>query len=100
VSLPRNVRADFFEINDFQKMVNGLYVSARTTDAKFLSRWFAADNQSWGNFLLLSLVRQEIPNGFPLQRSPEGLFSNGELLLMDRDRWSAAARPREISKKD
>ena len=100
VSMPLNVRKDFFEINDFQKIVNGLYVSTRTTDAKFLSSWFAGDSKSWGNFLLVSLVRQEIPNGFPLKRSPVGLFSNGELLLMDRDRWSAAARRREISKKD
>ena len=100
VLLPMNVRTDFFEINDFQKIVNGLYVSTRTTDARFLSSWFAVDNQSWGNFLLLSLVRQEIPTGFPLKRSPEGLFANGELLLMDRDRWTAPARPKEISKKD
>jgi hypothetical protein len=95
-SSPRH--EDFIEINDFHKTVNGLYVSARTTDEKFFSGWFAGDNQDWGSFLLLAFVRHEIPNGFPLKRSPEGLFANGELLLMDRDRWTA--RVKEVSKKD
>jgi hypothetical protein len=95
-SSPRH--EDFTEINDFQKTVNGLYVSTRTTDDKFLSGWFAGANQSWGSFLLFAFVRHEIPDGFPLKRSPEGWFANGELLLMDRDRWTGRAKG--ISKKD
>ncbi|HWN94511.1 MAG TPA: hypothetical protein VNT99_05735 [Methylomirabilota bacterium] len=88
VSVTLNWRKDFFEINDYQKTVNGLYVSTRTTDTKFFSTWFAGENRGWGAFLLQALVRREVPGGFPLRRAPEGLFTNGELLLMDRDRWS------------
>jgi hypothetical protein len=88
VWLTMNSRSEFFEISDYQKTINGLYVSTRTTDRKFLSSWFMGENQGWGLFLLQSFVRREIPNGFPLKHSPEGLFANGELLLMDRDRWS------------
>jgi hypothetical protein len=83
-----NWRKDFFEINDYEKTVNGLYISTRTTDSKFFSSWFGGDNQGWGAFLFQTFARREVPHGFPLKRSPEGLFTSGELLLMDRDRWS------------
>jgi hypothetical protein len=83
---------DFFAINDFHKTVNGLYISTRTTDARFISNWFGGENRGWGKFLLQSFVAMEVPKGFPLKHSPEKLFSagNGELLLTDRDRWSTA----------
>lgn len=89
VWMPLNGRQEFFAINDYHKTVNGLYVSTRTTDRKFLSSWLVGENQGWGSFLLQSFVRREIPDGFPLKHLPEGLFANGELLLMDRDRWKA-----------
>ncbi len=83
---------EFFAINDFHKNVNGLYISTRTTDARFISNWFAGENRGWGKFLLQCFVAMEIPRGFPLKHAPEKLFSagNGELLLTDRDRWSAS----------
>ena len=77
-------------MHDFQRNVNGLYVSTRTTDGRFISNWYAGENQAWSTFLLLSFVRREIPTGFPLRTAPEGLFTHGELLLTDRDRWSGA----------
>ena len=80
--------------------MNGLYVSTRTTDARFLSSWFANENAGWGSFLLQSFVRHEIPSGFPLNKSPEGLFANGELLLMDRERWAAPDKESGKEKKD
>lgn len=89
VSLTPSWRRDYFEINDFHKPINGLYVSARTTDGRFISNWYGGENRGWGEFMLQCFVRKEIPNGFPLKKSPEGLFSNGELFLMDNDRWSA-----------
>ena len=90
---------DFFQIHQ-QKSVNGLYVSTRTTDARFLSSWFANENEGWGSFLLQSFVRHEIPSGFPLNKSPEGLFANGELLLMDSERWATPGREAGKEKKD
>ena len=93
VGMTLNWGPDFFAINDFHKNVNGLYVSPRTTDARFISNWFAGENRGWGKFFLQSFVALEVPKGFPLKHSPEKLFStgNGELLLTDRDRWSAAS---------
>jgi hypothetical protein len=80
--------------------VNGLFISARTTDAKFISSWYAGDNQDWGGFLLGTFVGHEIPNRFPLKFAPEGWFANGELLLTDRERWTEPVRLSEKSKKD
>jgi len=87
VWLPMTWKEDFFQVNDFQRAVSGLYVSTRTTDSRFFSGWFAGDNRGWGQFFLQCFVKGEVPAGFPLKYSPQGLFSNGELLLMDRDRW-------------
>jgi len=95
-----NWRTEFFEISDYQKVVNGLYISTRTTDRKFLSSWFGGENQGWGAFLLQTFVVRQVPDGFPLKHSPEGLFANGELLLVDRDRWSTPQRREESLKKD
>ena len=89
VWLPTTWKEDFYQINDYRRAVSGLYVSARTTDSRFFSNWFAGDNRGWGYFLLQCFVRGEVPTGFPLRYSPEKLLSSGELLLMDRDRWSA-----------
>lgn len=100
VWMSMNGRKEFFEISDYQKTVNGLYVSTRTTDRKFLSSWFAGDNQGWGNFLLQTFVTREVPPGFPLKYSPHGLFASGELLLMDRDRWSASRDEEKSFRKD
>jgi 4-amino-4-deoxy-L-arabinose transferase-like glycosyltransferase len=95
VGLPLSWDRDFLAINQ-QKTVNGLFISTRTTDRKFFSSWYAGENWGWGTFLLRGFVRHEIPDGFPLKKSPEGLFANGELLLMDRDRWTTV----EKGKKD
>ena len=89
VSLTLDWQKDFYEVSDFDRTVNGLFVSTRTTDRKFMSSWFGVENRGWGAFLLHAFVRREVPPGFPLKRAPEGLFANGEILLMDRDRWSA-----------
>ncbi|MBC8126715.1 MAG: hypothetical protein H8M99_06170 [Gloeobacteraceae cyanobacterium ES-bin-144] len=93
-------RAEFFEINDYRKTVNGLFISTRTTDAKFISNWLQGENHDWGTFLLQTLAQREIPNRFPLKYAPVGLFSNGELLLTDRERWSGVFDGSEKRKKD
>ena len=92
VWLPMTWKEDFYQINDFQRTVSGLYVSARTTDSRFFSNWFAGDNRGWGQFFLQCFVQGEVPTGFPLKHSPERLLFSGELLLTDRDRWSEPAK--------
>lgn len=93
-------RDDFVKVSDFQKTVRGLYVSTRTTDSKFISNWFAGENRGWGDFFMHAFLRREIPAGFPLKHSPEGIFANGELLLMDRDRWSNPIADGKILRND
>jgi hypothetical protein len=45
-------------------------------------------------------VQHVIPDVFPLNKSPEGLFADGELLLMDRERWAVSGMRAEKEKKD
>ncbi len=93
VWLTLNAGADFFEVNDFHKTVNGLYISTRTGDAKFVSNWMWGPDRGWVQLLLQTFVAQQVPPGFHLRHSPEGLFTLGELLLTDRDRWSTSEGP-------
>lgn len=88
VGLTLDWKEAFARIHGAQKPLHGLFISTRTTDAKFWSHWFAGENRGWGKFLLQGFVRQEIPDGFPLRESPDGVLANGELLLMDRVRWA------------
>lgn len=81
-------RKDFVDVSDFGKTVNGLYVSTRSTDSKFISNWYAGENAGWGDFFAHAFLRREVPGRFPLRQAPEGVFTQGELFLMDRDRWS------------
>lgn len=100
VWLTRTAGRDFFELNDMYKTVNGLFVSMRTGDAKFVSNWFGGTERGWASLLLQTFVLREIPRGFPLRHSPDGLSTLGELLLTDKDRWSEAAPVRENVQKD
>lgn len=86
--LTRNSGREFFEVNDYYKSVNGLYISTRTGDARFVSHWLGGPGRGWAGLMLQTFVERAVPKGFPLRHSPEGLASVGELLLTDRDRWS------------
>lgn len=82
-----NWRKDFFEIHEFHKPVQALYLTQRTTDSRFLSNWVGGENQGWATFLFETFVRKAIPVGFPLRKTPEGLYPT-QLFLTDSDRWS------------
>lgn len=45
-----NWRKEFYEINDYQKPVQALYLTQRTTDSRFLSNWVLGENQGWATF--------------------------------------------------
>ena len=79
-------RKEFYEITDFHKPVAALYLTQRTIDSRFLSNWVRGENHGWGNFLLETIVRKEVPTGFPLSKSPQGLFPE-QLFLTDFERW-------------
>jgi hypothetical protein len=77
---------DFFAINDYQKPINLLYLSPQTMDARFLSQWIRPGDQSWGNFLLETLLLKKVPGYFPLNQMPVGLMPE-QIVLADWQRW-------------
>jgi 4-amino-4-deoxy-L-arabinose transferase-like glycosyltransferase len=77
---------DFFAINDFQKPINALYLTPETMDARFLSQWFRAGEQSWGSFVVESVLKRKVPDQFPLREAPTG-WPSDQLVLTDWPRW-------------
>ena len=90
VWLTLNTQADFFAINDNMKPVLALYLTPTTMDAKFVSDWVRAGEQSWGSFIIQAVVQNQIPQNFPLRNAPTG-FLPERLFLTDRERWRTTA---------
>jgi len=88
VWLTPNAQNDFFAINDNLKPVQALYLTPQTTDGKFLSDW-VLNERSWGDFVILGVLQNQIPTGFPLRNAPTG-FLPERLFLTDRERWKTA----------
>ena len=84
-----NTHEDFFAINDYQKPIKLLYLTPQTMDARFLTQWVRAGEQSWGNFVLQSMVRKKVPDYFPLAESQAGWLPE-QLVLTDWQRWRRA----------
>jgi hypothetical protein len=81
-----NTHEDFFAINDYQKPINLLYLTPQTIDSRFLSQWFKAGEQSWGAFIVESVLKRKVPDYFPLNESPAG-WPTEQLVLADWQRW-------------
>jgi hypothetical protein len=78
--------SDFFKINDFQKPIQGLYLTPITMDSKFLTQMLKSPDGEWCRFVLDSILRTNVPTGFPLKKAPTGLFPE-QVFLTDRARW-------------
>ena len=85
VMLTLDMDTQYFLISDYIKPVPALYLTPRSLDAKFLSQWVRGGTEfSWGNLIMSSLSREELPPRFPLTKSyrlPEQLF------LSSWERW-------------
>ena len=81
------VKSDFFTIYDYQKPIQGLYLTTLTTDARFFSQMLKDKDYAWGRFMLECLLRTNVPVGFPLKSAPRGFLQNGQLFLSDHERW-------------
>jgi len=81
-----NTHEDFFAINDYQKPINLLYLTPQTVDSRFLTQWYKAGEQSWGSFIIESVVKRKVPDYFPLNESPAG-WPTEQLVLADWQRW-------------
>ena len=92
--------SDFYEIHDFHKSINGLYLTPITSDGKFLSQMYfqgkiQGEKHEWGHlylkiFLNVFLGQKEIivPEDWPLRHVDEQLLSAGQLFLTDWPRWN------------
>jgi hypothetical protein len=78
----------FFELNDYLKPVNGLYLTMRTMDGRLLTDCFRSGKDSWGAFVMNALAKQQIPPKFPLRHAPSGSAAiDSGMFLTDVDRW-------------
>lgn len=82
-----NAKEDFFAVSDFQKPISALYLTQRTTDAKFHSQMVKPQATTWEWFILQGLVKTNLPAGFPLKKSMGGFDTVGHFFLTDRERW-------------
>jgi hypothetical protein len=91
VWLTLNAQDEFFAINDdFNlKPVLALYLTPKTMDGKFVSDMVHSGEHSWGSFIAVGVLQNQIPQGFPLRNAPTG-FLPDRLFLTDRDRWKTA----------
>lgn len=88
VWLTDDAQDSFFELNDYMKPVNALYLTMRTMDDRLLTDCFRSGKDSWGAFVMDALAKQQIPTNFPLRHSPSGSASvESGMFLTDVDRW-------------
>jgi hypothetical protein len=78
--------SDFFAIHDHIKAIKLLYLTPLTLDVKFVSDMLKGRENAWSRFALDSMVRTNVPPGFPLKHSPRGYLPDF-LVLSDRKRW-------------
>ncbi len=79
-------RETIFNINDNDKQVKGLYLTAETIDSRFLTDWIHAGELSWGSFILDFVNLGVAPPDFPIREAPIG-FMPEQLFLADWKRW-------------
>jgi hypothetical protein len=78
-------QSDFFQLNDFNKPVKGLYLTLRTLNAKLFTECLQGGADSWPNFALKTVAGNTPPAAFPLKNAP---YMSSGLFLTDRVRWS------------
>lgn len=86
VALTLDTKEDFYRVNDEMQPISGLYLTPASIDRPFQSEMAKGSRVSWGRFVAESIIKQEVPTGFPLKRLPPG-FLPEQLFLTDWDRW-------------
>mgnify|MGYP003347300346 CR=1 FL=1 len=85
-----DVARDFAALHA-QGPVRGLYLTALTMDGKLLSQLLKGEESAWGRFAVDSVVKGEMPDGFPLKHGFSGWLPD-QLFLSDRPRWQASGK--------
>ncbi len=90
------VSPDFFDINDSQKAISALYLTQLTTDGKFQSQITRSEDHAWGRFYVESVLKTNLPSGWPLRHAPAGFLEAGQMYITDRPRWKWPLQPRDL----
>jgi hypothetical protein len=77
---------DFFAIHRSIKPIQALYLTQKTTDARFVSDWIRPGADTWGAFIVDVILRHEVPTGFPLRQMPNGYLPE-QVFLAAEPRW-------------
>lgn len=94
VWLTHNAQSEFFAINDYLKPVRGLYLTTRTSDTGFLSKWIRAQGDDWERFVFLSMLQNQIDPKFPLRYVMPNLdLVPEQLFFSDYVRWKPSSPP-------
>ena len=83
--LPRDVKEDFKQIQQ-AKPLNALYLTAISLDRKLLTEMSGPQAEPWSEFGRDTVIKQELPDGFPLKNAYADWFPY-QLYLSDRKRW-------------
>lgn len=85
VWLTLDTQGEFYTLNDYIKPVRALYLTPVSLDAKFLSQWVRGGSErTWGELIVASLIKEELPRGFPLVKSYR---LSEQLFFSDWERW-------------
>jgi len=85
--LTLNDQDDFYAVNDGVKEVRGLYLTPETMNVKFLDECVRAPEDSWGRFVLKTVIGGEPPSRFSLRTSAGSTNIVSGVCLTDRARW-------------
>jgi len=83
--IPRDYTTEFTVIQQ-AKPVNALYLTSISLDRKLLTEMSGKQAEPWSEFGLNSVIKGELPDGFPLKHAYADWFPY-QLFLSDKQRW-------------
>lgn len=83
--IPRDYTTEFSVINE-AKPINALYLTSISLDRKLLTEMSGEQAEPWSEFGLNSVIKGELPDGFPLKHAYADWFPY-QLFLSDKQRW-------------
>lgn len=83
--IPRDYTTEFMVINQ-AKPINALYLTSISLDRKLLTEMSGEQAEPWAEFGLNSVIKQELPDNFPLKNAYADWFPY-QLYLADKQRW-------------
>ena len=81
-----NANYEFFQVNDYVKTINGLYLSLNQLNGSFFSEYIQSTPNGWGHFVMGMAIWNQLPEKFPLKNNPLGVLPSG-MFLSDKVRW-------------